>query len=578
LIAVASRSSCLRSKRVGQLALEEFRPVDRERVRLDLDHFGGDFAGIELVAVGIHHRLDRIGLEHALGDQAVAIEFARGLVRADLLVHQRLGRGRLVGLVVAVAPVADQVEHDVLAEALAEVERQLGAERDRIRVVAVHVQHRRADHLGDIGAVQGRTGVLGGAGGEADLVVDHDVHGAADREAACLRHLQQLHHHALAGERGVAVHQHRQHLGAGLVAAAVLARAHAAGDHRVDDLQVRWVERQRQVHGAAGRGHVGGETHVVLDVAGMGAVAGDVLELALEFVEQLARRLAERVDQHIEAAAVGHAHDHVLDPGRGGAADHAVEHRDQRVAAFQREPFLADVLGMQVALQAVGGGQALEDADPVLVRVAVVAGDRFQLFVQPAPLLGVGDVHEFGADRAGVGRLEQGHQVAQLHPLAAGDAAGEEFAVQVAVRQAMERQRQVRCIGLGRHLQRIEVGRQVAARAIGGDQLADRAVAVIVAAGGGARGNDAARIGPARARDRIDHRRMRHVAGFAALEPVEIGLPLRRYALGRHQVLLVQVLEIAGIGAELRGLGKLLQETVHSGVGKLDWGRKAPSA
>src|SRR3546814_16874566 len=44
--------------------------------------------------------------------------------RADGLVHQRLGRGRLVGLVVAVAAVADQVDDHVLAEALAEVERE----------------------------------------------------------------------------------------------------------------------------------------------------------------------------------------------------------------------------------------------------------------------------------------------------------------------------------------------------------------------------------------------------------------------------------------------------------------------
>ena len=38
----------------------------------------------------------------------------------DGAIHQRLGEGRLVGLVVAVAAVADDVEHDVGAELLAE--------------------------------------------------------------------------------------------------------------------------------------------------------------------------------------------------------------------------------------------------------------------------------------------------------------------------------------------------------------------------------------------------------------------------------------------------------------------------
>ena len=76
------------------------------------------------------------------------------------------------------------------------------------------------------------------AGGEADLVVDHHVHRAAGEVAARLRQRQRLHHHALPGEGGVAVHQHRQHLVALRVAAPVLPRLDRAFDHRVDDLEV----------------------------------------------------------------------------------------------------------------------------------------------------------------------------------------------------------------------------------------------------------------------------------------------------------------------------------------------------
>ena len=70
----------------------------------------------------------------------------------------------------------------------------------------------------------------------------------------------------------------------------------------------------------------------------------------------------------------------------------------------------------------------------------------------------------------------------------------------------------------------------------------------------------------------VDDRRMRHVAGFAALEAVEPGFPGGTDAVGRNEVLLVQVLDEAGIGAQLRGLRKLLQGTVHSGIGKLEGG------
>jgi hypothetical protein len=121
-------------------------------------------------------------------------------------------------------------------------------------------------------------GVARVAGGEADLVVDHQVHGAAGVVAPGLRQRQRLHHHALAGKGGVAVHQHRQHLRR-LVAAAVHARLDRAFDHRVDDLQVAGVEGQAQVHRAAGRGDVAAEALVVLHVAGRQGLWRGVVEL-----------------------------------------------------------------------------------------------------------------------------------------------------------------------------------------------------------------------------------------------------------------------------------------------------------
>jgi hypothetical protein len=41
--------------------------------------------------------------------------------------------------------------------------------------------------------------------------------------------------------------------------------------------------------------------------------------------------------------------------------DQLVHRGDEALAAFQREALLADVLGVQVALQAFGRGQAVED-------------------------------------------------------------------------------------------------------------------------------------------------------------------------------------------------------------------------
>ena len=82
------------------------------------------------------------------------------------------------------------------------------------------------------------------------------------------------------------MHQHRQHLPAFRVASAVHAGAHRALDHRVHDLEVGRVERQREVHRATDGGHVGAETLVVFHVAGGQIFGGGVVELG-EQVEVL---------------------------------------------------------------------------------------------------------------------------------------------------------------------------------------------------------------------------------------------------------------------------------------------------
>ena len=153
LIALASLSSVARSTVVstGSDSLP-VRHGDQSMANssgLTVGQLGGDLAGVELVAVGVDQRLARRRRRaRPAATSCVGVQLARGLVRADVLVHQRLRRRRFVGLVVAMAAVADQVDDDVLAEPLAEVEGELGAEHHRFGVVAVHVQHRRADHLG----------------------------------------------------------------------------------------------------------------------------------------------------------------------------------------------------------------------------------------------------------------------------------------------------------------------------------------------------------------------------------------------------------------------------------------------
>ena len=320
-------------------------------------------------------------------------------MRGDLLVHQRLGQRRRVLLVVAELSEADDVDHHVLVELLAVVERELAAQDDGFGVVAVHVQDRRFDHLDDVGAIQRRARIARIGGREADLVVDDDVHRAAGVVAARLRQRQRFHDDALAGEGGVAVDDDRQHGVAFGVAAPIEARLHRALDDRIDDLEVRRVERQAQVDRAARRRDVAREALVVLDVARGQVLGRRVVELG----EQVLRHLAERVDEHVEAAAMGHADDDLLH-ALAAAALHELVHRgDEALAAFEREALLADVLGVQIALEAFGRGQPVEDVDLLLGREARLRADRLEALLPPALLGRLGDVHVLGADRAAVG-------------------------------------------------------------------------------------------------------------------------------------------------------------------------------
>ena len=71
----------------------------------------------------------------------------------DALIHQRLGKGRLVGLVMPMPPVTEHVDDDRLAEMLAVLGGDLGGVDYGFGVVAIHVEDWRVDHLGHVGRV-----------------------------------------------------------------------------------------------------------------------------------------------------------------------------------------------------------------------------------------------------------------------------------------------------------------------------------------------------------------------------------------------------------------------------------------
>ncbi len=424
---------------------------------------------LELGLVVLQRLLGLLDRDVAARHEVLRVQLAHRLLGLDEVVHQRLRHRRVVALVVATTAVADHVDDDVAVELLAVGEGQLGDAHAGLGVVAVHVEDGDLVALGDVGRV-GRGARRRRTGGEAHLVVDDHVDRAAGAVPAQLREVEHLGHDALAGERGVAVDEDRQH-GEAVAAQvdAVLLGPHDALEHRVDRLEVRRVGRQVHLRGGAGLGRehaLGAE--VVLHVAG--ALHALRVELALELLEDLAVALARDVGQHVEAAAVRHADADLVEPALGGARQDGVEQRDDRLAALEREPLLADVLGLQEGLERLGRVQLAQDAQLVLARGAGVA--RLEPLLEPLALGGVGDVHVLDADGAAVRVAQQAEDVAQRVLRLAAEAARGEPAVQVPQRHAVVLDVQVGVLALAVG-ERVGLRHEVAARAVGVDELRD---------------------------------------------------------------------------------------------------------
>ena len=161
---------------------------------------------------------------------------------------------------------------------------------------------------------------------------------------------------------------------------------------------------------------------------------------------------------------MGHADDRAVELGVGSRLEDGVEDRDGGLGAFEAEPLLADVLGGQELLEGLGGVEALEDVALVVDRQ--LGGDALDLVLDPPLLRGILDVHVLDADRAAVGVAQHVEDVAEGEALAAGEAAGQELAVEVPDREPVGGRVELdRQLGL-LPAQRVEVGDEVAAHAV----------------------------------------------------------------------------------------------------------------
>jgi hypothetical protein len=138
-------------------------------------------------------------------NDAVGVDLPCRRMTGDRAVHQRLGEGRLVALVVPVPAIAEQVDDDVLFELLTVFRGDAGDFYDGLGIIAVNVKDRRLDPLCYIRGIRARSRGRR-ARRKADLVVDDDVDRAAGAKAGELRQFERFGDETLAGEGRIAMH------------------------------------------------------------------------------------------------------------------------------------------------------------------------------------------------------------------------------------------------------------------------------------------------------------------------------------------------------------------------------------
>ncbi len=234
-------SACARSRPTGRAA-RRARRASADRVLIICERLA------ELRVQILFDPRHVVLAQDARGSAASPCRACRsGGVLADLLVEQRLREARLVALVVAVAAVADEVDHDVVAEALAVRHAPAGRSgrpprgrrRSRGRSAPGSSSRRRCSRASSASRPASAVKPI--------WLLTTTWMRAAGGVARQLRQVQRLGHDALAGEGRVAVDQQRHDGAPLLVAGARLLRAGPPFDDRIHRLEMRRVRREGEV-------------------------------------------------------------------------------------------------------------------------------------------------------------------------------------------------------------------------------------------------------------------------------------------------------------------------------------------
>ena len=266
-----------------------------------------------------------------------------------------------------------------------------------------------------------------------------------------------------------------------------------------------------------------------------------------------------------------HTNHDFLQTHLSAALNQLIHTGNKTFTAFQREPFLANVLRVQKTLKSFCSGQPLKNVKLLFFWKTGFAARRFQLLLPPAFLALVRHVHVFRANRAAVCFTQRIHQFAQAHGLfAEKGVARVEHNFLVGVCETVKRRFEFRDVVALGALQRIKICPTHADVAVSGNQLlGGRALATHFRVSTGHHHFGLALFGTFG--KGIDDRQMRNVFGVAAircrnvLQRIKVFTPAVGDAAGVCKVVFVHLLDIRRVAAEEIGVAFVGRK--HRGCG-----------
>ena len=173
-----------------------------------------------------------------------------------------------------------------------------------------------------------------------------------------------------------------------------------------------------------------------------------------------------------------HADHDLFDAALSALLNQIVEHRDQRLAAFQREALLRRVFRREIELEAFGGRQVAQQRLALFGREAVLHASFLEAVLQPQPLVSSPRRARTPRRSSAVDVTQLRDDVAQLHALRnrVGAAACIELGVEIRRAEAEVFELEDLGNGTAHEAERIDVGEQMAAIRVHLDEPGHRAL------------------------------------------------------------------------------------------------------